>query len=558
MSLSLKPRHLKRYAEVARLLLKYGRSDLVKSAGLDAALTSEPLPEHAPSGPSPEDLAADLEKMGPTFIKLGQLLSTRGDLLPVPYLEALARLQDSLEPFPAGQVEEVIAAELGFRVSKGFGSFDPTPLATASLGQVHRATMRDGRPVAVKVQRPGIRQRLQDDLDALEDLAGFLDRHTEIGRKYRFLSMLDEFRRSLLRELDYRQEAQNLVTLAKNLEEFDRIVVPLPIGDYTTPHVLTMEYIEGQKITTVSPLTRVEIGGAELADQLFRAYLKQVLVDGFLHADPHPGNVFLTQDCRVALLDLGMVVHLAPDMQQSILSLLLAVSEGNGQEAAKVILSISETDGTPDRARFERQLVDMVSRHKDASIEEIEIGGSLLQAAHFAVDSGIRFPPELTMVGQTLLKLDHAGRVLDPGFKPNASIRQNAIRALQKRAAGGFSLGKAIRTAMDMKDFVTELPGRVNSILDALAGNELEVRIKTLDEERLTQGFQKIANRITAGLVLAALIVGAALLMRVETSFRILGYPGLAMLFFLAAGLGGFALLFETLIHDRERRPRLR
>src|SRR6185369_10287195 len=325
MSSSLKLSHVKRYKDIAVLLMKYGRSDVVREAGWDDAIEPAKGTTALAANPKAEELAADLEKMGPTFIKLGQLLSTRPDLLPLPYIEALARLQDKVEPFSYEEVEHIVTEELGVRISKAFGEFSTEPLAAASLGQVHRATLRDGRLVVVKVQRPDIRERVAEDLAALLTIAEFLDAHTEAGARYRFAAMTEEFRASLQRELNYREEAQNLLRLRKNLADFERIVVPAPVDDYTTSRVLTMEYVTGTKVTALSPVVLLEHDGRELAEQLFRAYLRQVLVDGFFHADPHPGNVFLTADGRLALLDLGMVARVAPRTQDYLLQLLLAV-----------------------------------------------------------------------------------------------------------------------------------------------------------------------------------------------------------------------------------------
>jgi len=327
MTFSLKPHHLKLYKDILRLLMKYGHSDLTREITADELETDAQPREPGKESP-PEELVDDLEKMGPTFVKLGQLLSSRADLLPEPYLQALARLQDRVKPFPAEQAEQIVENELGARLSKAFSWFDPEPMAAASLGQVHRAALRDQRPVVVKVQRPGIRQQIAEDFAALEKVATLLDEHTEIGRRYRFSKLLDEFKTALAHELDYEHEAANLVHLAANMAEFPRLRVPLPIQDYTTRSVLTMDYIRGTKITQLSPLSRLDIDGPQLAEELFRAYLKQVLVDGLFHADPHPGNVFLTDDGRIALLDLGMVGRTTPGMREQLLKLLLAVSEG--------------------------------------------------------------------------------------------------------------------------------------------------------------------------------------------------------------------------------------
>ncbi|MBA3583184.1 MAG: AarF/ABC1/UbiB kinase family protein [Gemmatimonadetes bacterium] len=556
MGISLRPQHMKRYTDIARLLFRYGRSDLVQNAGLEAAMSDDES-DDAPEPSDAAELAGDLERMGPTYVKLGQLLSTRADLLPLPYLEALARLQDRVEAFPFEAVEEIVQTELGVRLSKAFASFDPKPLAAASLGQVHHAALRDGRPVAVKVQRPAIRQQIVEDLAVLEEIADFLDRRTDWGRRYGFVGLFDEFRKMLLRELDYRQEAANLVSLGKNLAEYERIIVPQPVDDYTTERVLTMDFVRGKKVTALGPLGRLEMDGEPLADELFKAYLQQTLVDGLFHADPHPGNVFLTEDGRIALIDLGMVGRISPEMQEKILRLLLAVSEGRGDEATEVAIRMGEVDReTFDQGKFRRQVVELVGQHQHATMGEIEVGAVVLEISRASADNGIRLPRELAMLAKALLNLDAVGRALAPKFDPNEAIRRHAAEITSRRMRKQMSPGNVFASVLEMTEFAQKLPSRVNRILDALANNELQVKVEAIDEGLLIEGFQKVANRITMGLILGALIVGAAMLMRVETDFRILGYPGLAILCFLGAGAGGVALLIDIWRHDRTRRER--
>ena len=554
MALATIPGHWKRYKDIAWLLVKYGRSDLVSGMELEGF-----EPGEVPSGDqgSAEELAKDLESLGPTFIKLGQLLSSRGDLLPPAYLAALARLQDEVAPFSFAEFQPIVEAELGVRISKAFAEFESTPIAAASLGQVHRARLRDGRPVAVKVQRPGIREQVLEDLEAFREIAAFLDRHSDLGGRYELEKMVEEFRKTILGELDYRQEASNLEAVGRQMREFPRIVVPAPVADYTTSRVLTMAYIRGEKITALSPLRRLELDGHALAEELFRAYLQQILIDGFFHADPHPGNVFLAEDGRIALLDLGMVARISPALQENLLKLLLDVSEGHGDRAAERAAQIGRRLEGFDAMELGRKVSELVDRYRHSTIGQMQIGRVLLDVSRVAGEASLRLPSELTLLAKTLLQLDEVGRTLDPDFDPNASIRDNTAELLRKRMMRSASPGSIASGLLEAKEFVEKLPGRVNKVLDGLANNELSFRVHAIDEHAVIEGLQKIANRIALGVVLAALIVGAALLMQVPTTFRILGYPGLAMLFFLAAAAGGFALIASIVTTDRakSRRP---
>jgi predicted unusual protein kinase regulating ubiquinone biosynthesis (AarF/ABC1/UbiB family) len=473
------------------------------------------------------------------------------DLLPIAYTRALERLQDQVEPFPFSDVVTILETELGVRVSKAFLELEEEPIAAASLGQVHRARLRDGRTVAVKVQRPGIREEVGRDLSVIEELAEVLERLTETGRRYAVERAAAELRRSLLAELDYRQESANLTALGENLAGFERLVVPRPVPDYSTSRVLTMDYVRGRKITAIGPLTRLEMDGEELAETLFRAYLKQVLVDGLFHADPHPGNVFLTPDHRIALIDVGMVGRVAPELQDDLTRLLLAISEGRGEEAAMRLEGMSERRPGFERGRFESEITELVVRHGNLSTGDLQIGRVMIAGARAAAECGLIVPPQLTMLGKTLLHLDQIARTLDPDFEPNRAIQRSAGELLRQRMLKDASPAAMLSSVLEMNEFVQRLPGRLNRVLDAVADREVEVRIRIANEDVLMGGLQKVANRVASGVVLAALIIGAAMMMRVETSFRIIGYPGLAMLLFLAAVIGGCLLLWSILMHDR-------
>ena len=276
-------------------------------------------------------------------------------------------------------------------------------------------------------------------------------------------------------------------------------------------------------------------------------------MDGCVHADPHPGNVFLTEDNRIALLDLGMVARLSPSMQEKLLQVLIAVSESRPDEAATAALKLGRRLADFDETEYRRQIADLVGQVQGERVEEIHVGRVILTLTRLCRESGVRVAPELTLLGKALLNLDEIARALDPRFDPTAAIRRYAAEITRARMLKMLSPGHFLETALEVKDFVQRLPGRVNRIMDLASSNSLRVTVDAIEEKVLIEGFQKIANRITLGLILAALIVGAAMLMQVQTSFRIFGYPGLAMICFLAAAGGGVALVVSILKSDMPR-----
>ncbi len=545
---SMKLNQFPRYAQVAHTLWKHRE---LFSLGEDDELFLEIELSQGDSG-APEELADDLEALGPTYIKLGQLLSGRADLLPRPYLDALARLQDDTEPFEFSEVERIIYEELGVRPSKAFSELEPTPMAAASLGQVHRARLRDGRPVVVKVQRPNVRGQILEDLEMLETIAEGLEGRGDQWRHVDLIGSVADLRRSLLDELDYRREAENLLRLDRTLSKYPHLVVPHPISDFCSGRVLTMDRIDGAKITELHRASLIDLDGDSLVDELFRGYLDQVLVDGFFHADPHAGNLLLTPDRQIAILDLGMVARLPQRFREHLTQLLVAVGEGHGHEVANLALAMGKPFDDFDRETYFQRMEARVDEANEKVMESVQLSEILLDISRIAAETGIRLPRQFVVLGKTIMHLEEVARCLAPELDPRATLRRHSTSLVDNRMREMWSPSAVLSRLMDVKELVEEMPGRVNQLLTTMTESGLRIDVDALDEDILINGFQKIANRVTSGLILAALIIGAAMLMQVPSGFQIFGYPGLAIILFSLAAGGGVMLLWNILQEDRK------
>ncbi|AOH37599.2 ABC1 kinase family protein [Luteimonas sp. JM171] len=547
---------LARKAQILGFLLRY-RNAGVFSFDLEQAELEAGLEAGDADKGDPERFVNDLEALGPTFVKLGQSLSTRPDMVPPEYLEALSRMQDDVAPLSWEAVRGVIEDELGLKPEKVFAGIDEDPLGCASLAQVHRAVLRDGREVALKVQRPGIAEVIREDLALLAGIAERADRMTDLGRRLHFADWVGEFRRTLLAELDYRLEAQNLDRFDAHFANHPKVFVPKPVWDLTRPRLLTMELVRGTKATNISGLRRTEEDLGDLAAALMRAYLDQLFVHGEIHADPHPGNLYVTDDGRVALFDLGMVAHVPPRQRDRLLKLLFAAVDGRGEEVAAEGIAMGTRLEDFDENRYVRETSQLVARYaaqrEGASMSE---GRLVLELVRLATACGLRTPPELSLLGKTLLNLEQVARALDPELDVKQVVESHLQSVMSARLRKSFSPTNLASEAMELQALVREAPRKIGDVLSLLADNRMQVRVAGLEESHLLESLHKIANRITAGLVTAALIVGAALMMGVDGGPRLFGYPAIALALFTAAAAIGFAIVVRSLASDRKPRPR--
>jgi ubiquinone biosynthesis protein len=590
----LQPKYLPKLAATVGLFTRYGLAEFAKQQGLKGIAPDAESGE-VDGAPSPEKARAfrkRLIELGPAYVKLGQVLSTRPDLLPETYIEELEKLQDDVGPIPLEDVRAMIEEELGARISKLFEEFDDEPIGTASLGQVHAARLRDGRDVVIKVQRPNIRESLAEDIEYFREFAGFLTAHTEAGARIDMIGIIHQLERALADELDYRIEARNAASFRRSLAEFPRILIPKVIEGYTTHRVLTLERIRGVKISEISPLIRIEHDFHPVADELTRAYLKQITIDGHFHADPHPGNVFVVLadahnpltpseakamdrrsvtrhavtplarmeaqaqenaapepadiDVRLSLIDFGMTARLSSALRDQIIRLLMDLSDNRGDDAAATLIEIGDELPEFDRTKYSRDIAALMARNYDLAVGELQAGAVLYELINISYERGLRLPAELTLLAKALFNLDAVTRSLDPSYSPISTIREYGNQIAADKARRELNPRKLLQLVMQGGDLLTALPHRLDLVTQRLAAGDFETRIDVPQLTILLNGLQKVANRIFSGLVLAAIIIASAMLI---TTRRTLGTWG----FIVAAAVSAW-MVAAIFWGDRKKR----
>ncbi len=540
---------MNRRSQILRLLLRYRHSGVFSGMNLDARAMHDLPPEG-----NAEQFVTDLESLGPTFVKLGQMLSTRPDMVPVEFATALERMQENVAAIPVERVYAIIEQELGAPVGKLFSSFDPVPLGCASIAQVHRAQLHDGREVAVKVQKPEVAAQLRSDLEVLRSFALAADHLTQVGRRVRLRDWLNEFAKTLMQELDYQAEAENLQRFGQHLRPFKPLWVPQPIWDYCSHRVLTMELAQGVRVDMIPDVRRTEQPMGPLAAALIRGYVDQIFVHGEIHADPHPGNLRVTPEGRVAIFDLGMVAHMPPRLRERLLKLLFAAVDGRGEEVADEIIGISTRLEFFDEERYLRETGQLIARY--AASNHFSEGRVVLDLVRIATASGLRTPPELSLLGKALLNLEQVCRLLSPDLDTRRIVERQLQHVMRARLKKSLSAANLASEAMEVQQLLREGPRKMSDILALLAENRLQMKVTGLEESRLMENLQKIANRVSAGIVTAALILAAAMMMKVDTGWHLFGYPAIAFTLMLIGVFLGLGIILSALIFDKRARSK--
>ncbi|CAM0120668.1 ubiquinone biosynthesis protein [Stenotrophomonas maltophilia] len=541
---------MNRRSQILRLLMRYRHSGVFSGMNLDAAGN----PADVPADGNPEQFVSDLEALGPTFVKLGQMLSTRPDMVPVEFATALERMQEKVAPIPVERIHAIIEQELGVGVNKLFAAFDPEPLGCASIAQVHRAVLHDGRQVAVKVQKPEVAAQLRSDLEALRSFALAADHLTQVGRRVRLRDWLNEFAKTLMQELDYHAEAENLARFGQHLKPFRRLWIPQPLWDYSSQRVLTMELATGVRVDAIPDVRRTEQSMDPLAAALIRGYLDQIFVHGEIHADPHPGNLRVMPDGRLAIFDLGMVAHMPPRLRERLLKILFAAVDGRGEEVADDLISISTRLEAFDEERYLRETGQLIARY--AASGTFSEGRVVLDMVRIATACGLRTPPELSLLGKALLNLETVCRLLAPELDTRRIVERQLQHVMRARLKKSLSAANIASEAMELQQLLRDGPRKLSDIMALLAENRLQMKVTGLEESRLMENLQKIANRVAAGIISAALIMAAAMMMKIDTGWHLFGYPLIALILLFIGVVLGLGIVTSALLFDRRARAR--
>lgn len=510
-------RHARRYRAIAGTLTRHGFDYLLSQLGRTELVARsrrlirrERKDEMLRSSP-PERLRLVLEELGPTFIKLGQILSTRGDLLPVEYIRELEKLQDAVPPVNAVEIRRRIAEELGRSLEEAFPWFDDEPLAAASVAQVHRACLRDGAEVAVKVLRPGVREAIVLDLDILREVAALAERRTYWGRFYNLGAMAEEFAAEMSEETDLRAEGRHTEAIRRNAESDPRVVIPRVYWDYTTTGLLTMEYLPGTKLTDVDALERRGLDRAALARTLADAVLRQILIDGVFHADPHPGNLAVLDDGRLVFLDFGIVGHLSREMRDHLGRMLLALVRKDADQVMRAVLRMGIVPEGTSLPALRRDIDWLQRKYYEIPLTRISVAESFQDLLRVAYRHRIVLPSEVTLVIKALATLEGVATMLDPGI----SIVDIA-RPLGRRLAAERLSAERLRRTLEEKlplytETLADLPLQVHRVLDLAGRGDLRLRLEEPATERLAREVARAGRSLTLGVLAAVLILGAPL-----------------------------------------------
>ncbi len=551
--------HVNRYRQILTVLVKYGFDDLVDTLKIGQYLEiglqfivrnrREQIEKHTRA----ERVRMILEELGPTFIKFGQIASTRPDMIPAEFITELEKLRDDVPPFPYEQVREIVEEELRRPLSETFAHFKKASLAAASLGQVHRARLKDGEEVVVKVQRPDIRHTIEVDLEILLHLATLLERHVENARVHRPTKIVEEFARVMEQELDYGTERAHLERFANQFLNDDTVYVPKVYRDYSTGRVLTMEYISGVNVTDFDALEENGLDRRRIASRGAELILKQVFMYGFFHADPHPGNVFVLPGNVICYLDFGMIGRLNRRGREDFADFVYGAAARDAAKTTTALLRLVERDEEVeiDVRALERDVGEMLDLHVVTELGRVDMGRLLQQLLGLLGKHQLRVPADFVTMLKAMVTVEGVGVMLDPELDMIKAATPYVRKLKMDRFSPRRLLGDLFDSGNDLLLLAREIPSGARELLRLAKRGGLRIGLEHRGFEKMLDTYEHVANRVSFAIVVAALIIGSSLIVLSGIPPKWYEIPVIGLIGFLAAGIMGFMLLVAIIRHGR-------
>lgn len=544
-----KKRHIDRYVEIGQILARHEWEHILSRIGLAQKFRVRGWSKG--KAPGPVQVRESLEELGPTFIKLGQVLSTRADVLPADYIKELESLQDNAPRVPFDEVKRVVENELGGTLSTLFMSFDEVPLAAASLGQTHMAKLIDGTEVVVKVQRPGVRKIIETDLEILAGIAKFLEKHFEKLKVYGLPDLVEEFSITILQELDYTREGRNADLLKDSLSEMDYVHVARTIWDLTANRVLTAEFVNGIKISDLARISKREYSTHEIAKNLWRTYLQMIFIDGFFHADPHPGNLVVLENNVIGLLDYGMVGNLDNEMRMHVTILLSRYVDQDSNGVANALLAMGTAPPDLDRKQFSSEISRVLRQYYGAPLREVKMGEALRKLLNLGAKFRVRLPASIGLLVKVIVGIEGIDSMLDPDYDMASEAKPFIKKAVQSEFSLSSLSEDLMHNIVDWKRLLDQLPHQTSQVLDHMSEGSFRIVFKHEGLELPTRDLDKSANRLSLALISAATIIASAQAMSSKIGPMWKGYPVIGVIGFVFAFIFGIWLMISIIRSGR-------
>lgn len=539
---------IKRYGKIVDALIKYEFEHIVEKLGIGSMRPlrsrlrkQERVLKDTDTGPVKARLM--LEELGPTYIKLGQILSMRQDLIPSEYTKEFSKLQDEVKPFPIDEVEKLIEKELESGIDDIFEFFQEIPIAAASIGQVHRARLKNGSDVVVKVQRPGITKTIETDLDIMHSIASFAEEHLPEARLYKPVEIVEEFERSVKAELDYTQEGRNAEHFARNFHDHPHIYIPRVYWDYSSTKVLTLEYIDGVKSSSFKELERMGFDRKDIATEVLEAFMKQVYEDGFFHADLHPGNVMIMEDGRIALLDFGMAGYLSHDIRNMLIDSLIALTRGDILLYIEILRDFGSIEDDVDINSLKADIEHLLYKYYGRSVKQLNMAIMIEEMINLLRKHHVRIPGNIALLGKGSMTAEGFSSMMDPDINLTLIAEPFAKKALKERLKLRKIADTTFRDLNNWSRVLHRAPLKISHILDIAERGHLNLRFDQDALDKLISGIDTASNRLSFSLIIAAIIIGSSLIIQAGMEPYIWGMPLLGVIGFLVAGFFGMWLV---------------